>query len=185
MKRHSRRFVLGTGATALGLWIARPAHTLESGLRLPAKRVPQAGVAPRPTAAATAGPVETFDVPVTAPPPWMALAPFSPGEEIAESWTLQDLSGVQGGSAVLTLSHGSGRQAQLRVMRRGVVPIGVAQTAGLDLLLMNHARGGEPTDESLARVIRGFAAVIDDHHKARPAPRRVLAQLEAPPSHYC
>jgi len=92
---------------------------------------------------------------------------------------------VQDGSSVVTLRHRSGSEAHLRLMRRGIVPIGVAQTAHLDLLLMNHARGGLPTDEFFARMVRGFAAVIDDHARKRPVPRLVLASLEAPPSHYC
>jgi len=98
---------------------------------------------------------------------------------------VHDLSGVREGSAIVTLRHATGQQAQLRLMRRGLVPIGLAQTATLDLLLMNHSRGGEPTHERLARVIHAFAAVIDDHAKNRPAPRQVMASLDAPPSHYC
>lgn len=121
----------------------------------------------------------------TAPPPWDALAPFQPGQEIAAGWSLGDLTGVQEGSAVLLLRHDSGREARVRVMRRGIVPVGIVQTAKLDLLVMNHARGGEPTDESLARVIRGLAAVVDEHDKTRATPHRVLASLDAPPSHYC
>jgi hypothetical protein len=123
--------------------------------------------------------------PETAPPPWAALAPYGPGDSIAESWSVHELSGVREGSAIVTLLHASGRQASLRVMQRGIVAIGVAQTAKLDLLLMNHSRGGEPTDEPLARVIHAFAAVIDDHAKDHPAPSLVLASLTAPPSHYC
>lgn len=187
MKKLTRRFVLGSGATALGVWLVRPGYRFELrpvGEESP-RRMPHPDRSPLPGQPGGTTAAEVVPDPVTAPPPWKALAPYGPGDEVAESWTVHALTGVQAGSSVVTLRHASGEEVHLRLMRRGIVPIGVAQTAQLDLLLMNHARGGMDTDESLARVVRGFAAVIDDHAKSRPAPSLVLASLEAPPSHYC
>ncbi|MFH2009451.1 MAG: hypothetical protein ABI333_22860 [bacterium] len=141
-----------------------------------AQRVP--GEAPPAT-------VELLGAPVTAPPPWKALAPYEPGSEVASSWSVHSLSGIADGSAILTLRHMDGRDAQLRLVRRGLVPIGVAQTGQLDLLLVNGARGSTRTEEGLARVIRAMAAVIDSHEAAHPSGRALLASLKTPPAHYC
>jgi hypothetical protein len=95
------------------------------------------------------------------------------------------LSAVVEGSAILTLRHRSGRKVAARIVRRGVAPIGVAQTRDLDLLLINGAKGSRRTEELVARTLRSMAARIRRRENGAPTSPQALAEMAAPPSTYC
>lgn len=116
-----------------------------------------------------------------ASPPWAALAPYTKGAALPLGWRLASLTPVYAGSALLTLSHSSGRQAVVRLARRGSVPIGIAQTRDLDILLVNGAKGQTQTDELLGRVVLTLAAVIRSHERVFQAADHHLGTLN--PAH--
>ena len=173
MKKITRREVLGSGAVALGALILRPRRP---GERLRRSHRKVQGESRVEHGAASRGLVRPSA-------PWELVAPFVPGSAVAFSWRVHALSPIASGSATLTLRHASGREEHIRVLRRGLVPAGIARTDRLDLLLIDGAKGATPTDEKLARVILALAETITAHERAKP-PQRVLASLQTLPVNY-
>ena len=95
-------------------------------------------------------------------PPWWLLAPLAAGSSVGRGWSLDALSPVRDGAAVLSLSHRDGRLARLHICAHDGRPRGLAHTALFDLVLMDGGQGDRPTDESLGRVLLTLA-----HHLRR------------------
>lgn len=88
-----------------------------------------------------------------APAPWWLVDPIRPGVSIGKGWTVRDLSAVQQGAAVLSLSHRDGRTAAVHICALGARGRGVAQTQLFDLVVMDGRDGDAPTDEALGRAV--------------------------------
>ncbi|HYC59178.1 MAG TPA: hypothetical protein VEK79_06380 [Thermoanaerobaculia bacterium] len=94
------------------------------------------------------------------------IAPFGIGDTLPLGWSIASMSPLVKSASTLTLQHVDGRSAQVSVRRRGANAIGLAQTAKLDLVLLNGGAGVARTDEDLGRVILGLAAVVREHEHA-------------------
>ena len=100
-------------------------------------------------------------------PPWWLIDPLTAGTSLGRGWRVEELSAVQEGASVLTLSHRDGRIARVHICAREGRPQGVACTGLFDFVLMDGAQGDRPTEESLGRVLRQVA------RRARRAEQRV------------
>ncbi|GEM_PF-3228219 len=105
--------------------------------------------------------------------PWTLLAPLQAGDALGLGWVLGDLEPVRRGAAVLVLDGPDGRSARVHLCRRGDVPVGVASTEEVDLVLMNGGDGDDPTVESLGRVLRSLAARMTG-----PSPRGLMTHAD-------
>ena len=85
------------------------------------------------------------------------LEPLQVGDHVGLAWSVRELTDVKSGAAVLVLEHQSGRTARVHLCQRRGAPVGVAHSGTLDFMVMNDASGADPTDESLARVLRALA----------------------------
>jgi hypothetical protein len=94
------------------------------------------------------------------------IAPFRIGDGLPLGWSIGSVSPFAKGAATLTLRHEDGRTAQVSLRRRGAHPVGIAQTAKLDLVLLNGGDGKARTDEDLGRVLLGVAAEVRKHEDA-------------------
>jgi hypothetical protein len=116
--------------------------------------------------------------PATGSGPWWLLAPLEPGFKLAAGWFVGALSPVVQGAAILTLVHESGRTERVHVCALHGSGRGVAQTALLDLVMMDGRTGGETTDEELGRVVLGLAKLIADNELLPNGDLRSLAWLK-------
>jgi len=89
--------------------------------------------------------------------PWALLSPLSPGKSAGKGWTATDLTRVQEGASILTLTHRDQGTARVHICARHGSGSGVAHSHLLDLVLMDGGDGDKRTDEGLGRVIRGLA----------------------------
>lgn len=96
---------------------------------------------------------------------WPLLAPLKPGDSVGLGWRVQELSVVESGAAVMTLTSVD-RTERVHLCRRELGAHGLAHTEHLDLLLMNQGDGAVPTDENLARVLNVLAELIRRNEKA-------------------
>jgi hypothetical protein len=78
--------------------------------------------------------------------------PFRAGDPLALGWSIEKLNAKK-----VTLRHDDGRRAEIEIRPRGATPIGIAQNATHDFILINDGHGRKPTDEDLGRVILGMA----------------------------
>ena len=95
---------------------------------------------------------------------WPLLSPLQPGDSVGLGWRVQELSVVESGAAVLTLTSGV-RTERVHLCRRELASHGLAHSEHLDLLLMNNGDGAVPTDEHLARVLNVLAELIRRNEK--------------------
>ena len=99
------------------------------------------------------------------PAPWWLLSPIAQGASLKFGWSVQGLSKVERGAAVLSLVHASGRTADVHLCAHSGAPRGVASTGLVDLVLMDGGSGSFRTDEKLGRVILGLAERIRRNEK--------------------
>lgn len=111
--------------------------------------------------------------------PWWLMAPLSAGSSIGAGWSLADLSPVQSGAAVLTLTHRDGRQARVHVCARTDQPRGVAHTTLLDLIVMDGAQGDRPTEEGLGRALQSLSSRIRRNELASGVDLSELARMQS------
>ena len=116
--------------------------------------------------------------PVTGPAPWNLLSPLGAGASLALGWTLQDLSPISGGAAVMTLSKDDGAEVRVHMCRNTGDARGQAHTKRFDLIVMNGGDGRTKTEESLGRVVMGLADVIRANESGSAA-TRVVAQMQS------
>ncbi|MEO8601929.1 MAG: 2Fe-2S iron-sulfur cluster-binding protein [bacterium] len=117
------------------------------------------------------------NAPLSDAPPWALLAPFDAGTELGLGWSLDSLSPVRGGAAMLLLQHADGQTARVAIRRNSGAPLGVAHTAQLDFLVLNGGSGVSHTDGSISRVLGALAAALDAN--AVEIPAELLAALQA------
>ncbi|MEC7986776.1 MAG: hypothetical protein VX278_16530 [Myxococcota bacterium] len=94
--------------------------------------------------------------------PWWLFEPLAKGSYLANQWFLSDLSPIEKGAAILTLSAKDDRQARIHICGHAGSPKGIAHTKYLDLLLMDGGDGNTPSNESLGRVILSLAKHIEN-----------------------
>jgi len=92
--------------------------------------------------------------------PWWLLAPLSAGSSIGGGWSLADLSPVEAGAAILTLTHRDGRPTRVHLCAWIDAPRGVAHTELLDMIVMDGGQGASPTEEGLGRALQSLASRI-------------------------
>lgn len=92
--------------------------------------------------------------------PWWLLSPIEQGSTIGRGWTVEALSRVERGAAVLELRHRGGEQARVHLCAHAGAPKGLASTVLFDLVLMDGGQGDQPTPEGLGRALLGVAARI-------------------------
>lgn len=110
-------------------------------------------------------------------PPWSLIAPVTAGSYLGAGWRVRSLSRVQEGAAALALVHRSGERAEVHVCRRGGLTRGLAQTAHLDLLLMNDGDGDQPTPEGLGRAIKTVALRVIRRERLEALPGAAPADM--------
>jgi ferredoxin len=93
-------------------------------------------------------------------PPWELLAPFTAGAVLGLGWVLESLGSVRAGAATMVLRHARDGIARVTVRRNHGAPRGVAHTDHLDFMLMNGGGGTAQTDDSIERVLIGFADTL-------------------------
>ena len=93
----------------------------------------------------------------TADAPWSLLDPLKVGSSVGKGWSMNALSTVRGGSAVMTLSHGVHGDARVHICALRGQGQGLSQTRLLDFVLMDGGDGNLRTNEGLARVVKGIA----------------------------
>jgi hypothetical protein len=150
-----KKLALGVGGLAFP---AATAAACESVAELPApdtRNVPPASV-PDPAGAAPEA--------ATGPSAWPLVAPLREGDAVGHGWSLDSVSPVQDGAAVVILRHAEGaRDARIHVCLHRGRPIGAAFTSRLDLVLMNGGRGDEWTEESLGMALGALASVLQQN----------------------
>ena len=103
---------------------------------------------------------KTFNTSLDAP--WWLFEPLKKGSYLANQWFLTDLSPIERGASVLTLSSKDGRQARIHLCGHAGNPKGIASTKYLDLLLMDGGNGRTPSEEGLGRVVLSLAKRIEE-----------------------
>jgi len=109
--------------------------------------------------------------------PWWLFEPLTIGSPLAYGWSLMELSRIERGASVLSLSHRSGAQARIHICSHQGHPQGIASSKYLDLLLMDGGDGNTPSDEKLGRVILSLAKHIAKTEEFLEK-SNVLSQLE-------
>jgi len=79
---------------------------------------------------------------------------------VSAGWHVAELSGVVGGSYVLTLANERGRSHRVHLCGNAGRPQGLVYTERVDLVVMNGGQGDLPTDEGLAQAVAAVAHVI-------------------------
>jgi hypothetical protein len=82
------------------------------------------------------------------------------GSPLKFGWYVADLSSVERGASVLTLSHSNGSRAQIHMCAHNGRPQGMTHTKLIDFVLMDGGSGSFQTDEKLGRVILGLAEAV-------------------------
>ena len=113
----------------------------------------------------------------TAKAPWSLLSPLSAGSDLGLGWTLKEMSDIQMGAAVLTLTHQKGHQALVHICALDGSPVGIAQTRVFDLVIMNGEMGAAPSDEELGRVVLGLAQLIANNETTGTAANKIASKL--------
>jgi hypothetical protein len=113
----------------------------------------------------------------TAPAPWDLIAPLQAGVEIALGWSIESLSEVTLGAAILTLKHTQGHTAHVHISSHAGNPIGMANTRHFDIVLMNGADGNAPSAEPIGRVVLTIADLIRRNENQNTQLRRVADDM--------
>jgi hypothetical protein len=103
------------------------------------------------------------------PPPWELLRPLKRGAAVTRGWRLVDLSAVQHGACVVTLTNARGRSRRVHICRNDGKPRGLVYTRRLDLVVMNEGRGDLPTEEGLAQAVARLAHVVAKNERKTEA----------------
>ena len=171
---HRRRFLQGIAATTAvaassGNALANNAEAPNAADGQPPERAEE-GPASASAEAADAASAETA-APATpaGPPPWALLAPLSVGSDVGLGWSIQQLSGVSRGAAVLSLQHEDGTGARIHLCSIAGTPRGVAHSDHIDLMLMNNGDGRLVTHEGIGRVLKTLAEVIRHNERSSAA----------------
>ena len=69
--------------------------------------------------------------------PWWLLAPLGPGASLGLGWTLQGLSAVDRGAAIVALANPDGRTANVHLCAHHGAPVGIESSRFFDLVLMD------------------------------------------------
>lgn len=88
------------------------------------------------------------------------LAPIEAGLALPHGWRVVEVRGIEAGAIPIRLAHEDGTAALVGAFRRGPRSRGIAQTALLDLRVMNDAHGHRPTNEGLGLAVMTLAARI-------------------------
>lgn len=85
---------------------------------------------------------------------------FAPlvGRPLTAGFRVLSVSGVERGSATVTLARADGARAQVQVFRRSPMSTGLATTRLLDLRLMNGGDGDRATHEGAGLAVMSLAA---------------------------
>ena len=162
----SRRTLIGKAAVgaaaAVALGAARTGIASTRALRAapgerPGEREQPADAQPGQSAAPPAAQAVATGA---APPPWELVRPFVAGAVIAHGWRLSDLSPVQDGSSVATLTNARGRAHRVHLCRNAGAPQGLIYTRRVDLVVMNEGGGELPTEERLAQAVAKLAHAV-------------------------
>jgi hypothetical protein len=105
---------------------------------------------------------------IAAPPPWDLVSPLTAGSVVAHGWRLGDLSPVQDGSCVATLTNERGRSHRVHLCRNDGGPQGLIHTRRVDLVVMNGGQGDLPTEEGLAQAVAALAHVVAANEAKTP-----------------
>lgn len=92
--------------------------------------------------------------------PWWLVSPLRQGSAVGKGWSVQSLSAVERGAAVLELAHHDGELARVHVCAHAGTPKGLASTVLFDLVLMDGGQGEQPTPEGLGRALMGVASRV-------------------------
>jgi hypothetical protein len=92
--------------------------------------------------------------------PWWLVSPLRQGSAVGKGWTVQSLSSVERGAAVLELAHHDGELARVHFCAHAGAPKGLASTVLFDLVLMDGGQGDAPTPEGLGRALMGVASRV-------------------------
>jgi hypothetical protein len=90
-------------------------------------------------------------------PPWCLVDPITKGTCVGKGWSVSDLSGVNEGASVLSLTHFNHGTAKVHICARGTQGSGLTHSHLLDFVLMDGGDGGKRTQENLGRVIMSIA----------------------------
>ena len=93
--------------------------------------------------------------------PWWLFEPLKKGSYLANKWFIRDLSPIEKGAAVLTLTSPEGELARVHICGHAGKPTGIASTKYLDLLLMDGGNGSTPSNEALGCVLLSLAKHIE------------------------
>ena len=110
--------------------------------------------------------------PKGSPDPWPMFEPLTAGKVIALGWSIEGITPVIDGAAIVHLTSDRGQKARVRICRNDGKPIGVAHTERYDFLVMNGGSGDTPTAEDLGRVLLTVAGIVgkNEHRVANPWP---------------
>jgi len=111
------------------------------------------------------------------PAPWDIVAPLEAGSELALGWSIKDLSAVQLGGAVLTLTHKRGFEAQVHFCKNAGNPRGITHTSLFDIYVMNGGDGEKVSEEELGRVVLTLGEAIRQNESKRPELKKVAATM--------
>lgn len=111
--------------------------------------------------------------------PWWLLSPLQQGASLGRGWSIDALSPIESGAAILTLAHRDGRQARVHMCAWKDAPRGVAHTELLDLIIMDGGQGDRPTEEGLGRALSSLASRIRRNELRIDADIRALAGMQS------
>jgi len=112
------------------------------------------------TSSVRASVLRSFTSGGTADAPWCLMEPIQKGSCVGKGWSVSDLSPVQNGASVLSLSHVVHGRASVHICARRGLNSGLAHSHLLDMVLMDGGNGDKRTQENLGRVILGIAKRI-------------------------
>jgi hypothetical protein len=113
----------------------------------------------------------------TSPAPWDLIAPLEAGADIALGWSIENLSEVTLGAAILTLKHAQGHTAHVHISSHSGAPVGMTSTQHFDIVLMNGADGNTPSAEPVGRVVLSIADLIRRNESANAQLVRVADDM--------
>lgn len=111
--------------------------------------------------------------------PWWLLSPLKQGASLGRGWSIEGLSPIESGAAILTLAHRDGRQTRVHLCAWKDAPRGVAHTDLLDLIVMDGGQGDRPTEEGLGRALSSLASRIRRNELRLDADIRALAGMQS------
>jgi hypothetical protein len=112
------------------------------------------------TSSVRASVLRSFTSGGTAEAPWCLMDPIAKGTCVGKGWSVTNLSPVENGASVLSLSHATQGKASVHICARKGLNSGLAHSHLLDIVLMDGGNGDKRTQENLGRVIMGIAKRI-------------------------